>query len=222
MPAPYVEQMVTSGSDVDADRMEAPPLGRRERKKLEVRQRIVEAAETLFGTQGVAATTVDQIGELADVSQTTFFNHFSTKAGLVDALVDDLVVLFDGILERSRDSDATVAQTVHVLFHASAELTEVQHRLLRDVIAETARTSSPSARASLAQMRRGFTDHLAAGQRAGQVRSDREAHLLADGVLGLYIAVFLFWTTEADYPVAERLRESAGMAVDLLGAPVRT
>lgn len=217
-----VKQVVTSGSgpdpgpDVDVDAVEPRPLGRRERKKLEVRRRILEAAEALFAAQGMAATTVDQIGELADVSQTTFFNHFSTKAGLVDALVADLVVLFDGILERSRRTGATVAQTVHVLFHASAELTEIQHRLLRDLIAETARTSSPAARASLAQMREGFTDYLAAGQGVGQVRVDREAHLLADAVLGLYIAVFLFWTTAADYPVAERLREVSGMATDLI------
>lgn len=212
--------MVTSGSETGAEATAetAPPrpLGRRERKKLEVRRRILDAAEALFASQGVAATTVDQIGELADVSQTTFFNHFSAKAGLVDALVDDLVVLFEGILARSRDTGATVAQTVHTLFHASAELTEVQHRLLRDIIAETARTSSPAARASLAVMREGFADYLAEGQAAGQVRDDREAHLLADAVLGLYIAVFLFWTTAADYPVAERLREVTGMAVDLI------
>lgn len=216
MPALYVERVVTSGSETGAEAAEPRPLGRRERKKLEVRRRILDAAETLFATQGVAATTVDQIGELADVSQTTFFNHFSTKAGLVDALVDDLVVLFEGILQRSRDTGATVAETVHALFHASAELTEVQHRLLRDIIAETARNSSPAARASLALMREGFADYLAAGQTAGQVRGDREAHLLADAVLGLYIAVFLFWTTAADYPVAERLREVTGMAVDLV------
>jgi AcrR family transcriptional regulator len=208
--------VVTSGTEPGAEAVEPPPLGRRERKKLEVRRRIIDAAETLFAAQGVAATTVDQIGDLADVSQTTFFNHFSTKAGLIDALVAELVVLFDGILERSRDTGATVAQTVHALFHASAELTEVQHRLLREIIAETARTSSPAARASLTQMREGFTDYLAAGQQAGQVRGDREAHLLADAVLGLYIAVFLFWTTAADYPVAERLREVTGMAIDLI------
>lgn len=197
---------------------EPVPLGRRERKKLEVRQRILDAAATLFATQGLVATTVDQIAELADVSQTTFFNYFATKTGLVDAFIADLVVLFDGILDRAQATDEPVAQTVHVLFHVSADLTEVQHRMLRDLIAETARTSTLSARANLEHMRHRFSDCLAAGQRSGEVRTDRDAAILADAVLGLYIAVFLFWTTDADYPVAQRLRDSTELAKGLLAS----
>ena len=203
----------------DPTQREPLPTSRRERKKLAVRQSILDAAAALFSDQGVGATTVDQIAELADVSQTTFFNYFSTKTGLVDAFIADLVVLFDGILERAREADAPVARTVQVLFQASADLTEVQHRLLRDLIAETARTSTASARSSLEHMRSTFADCLSAGRRSGEVRDDRDAGLLADAVLGLYIAAFLFWTTDEDYPVAQRLRESAGLAMGLIEQP---
>jgi AcrR family transcriptional regulator len=190
--------------------------GRRERKKLAVRKAIMDAAETLFGRQGLGRTTVDQIAELADVSQTTFFNYFPTKTALVDALIAELVVLFDGILERAQGTDAPVERAVQVLFQASADLTEVDHRLLRDLIAETIRTSTAGARDSLEHMRRVFTESLVAGQRAGEVRADRDAALLADAVLGLYIAAFLFWTADAAYPVADRLRASIPLVMGLV------
>jgi AcrR family transcriptional regulator len=193
-----------------------PGPGRRERKKHEVRRRIVDAAEALFSEQGLKATTVDKIATRADVSQTTFFNYFPTRTALVDALIADLVTLFDGIVERARGADAPIARTVQSLFEESADLTEVQHRLLRDLIAETVRTSSADARSSLEHMRSVLTEILVAGQGTGEVRDDRDAGLLADAVLGLYIAVFLFWTADADYPVAERLRESITLVMGLI------
>jgi AcrR family transcriptional regulator len=181
-----------------------------------VRKAIVDAAEALFSEQGLGPTTVDQIATLADVSQTTFFNYFPTKTAVVDALIAELVVPFDGILERAQGADAPIERAVHTLFEASADLTEVQHRLSRDLIAETIRTSTVAARDSLEHMRRVFTTSLRAGQRSGEVRDDRDAPLLADAVLGLYVGVFLFWTSDADYPVADRLRASVPLVMGLV------
>jgi AcrR family transcriptional regulator len=200
----------------DAGENASVAWGRRERKKMAVRKGIVDAAEALFSHQGLGPTTVDQIATLADVSQTTFFNYFPTKTAVVDALIAELVVLFDGILERAQGADAPVERAVHTLFQASAELTEVQHRLLRDLIAATIRTSTADARESLEHMRRVFTTSLRAGQRSGEVRDDRDAPLLADAVLGLYVGAFLFWTSDADYPVADRLRASVPLVMGLI------
>jgi AcrR family transcriptional regulator len=63
------------------------PTGLRERKKAKTRAAIREHAMRLFEEQGYAATTVDQIAEAADVSQSTFFRYFPTKEETV--LADD-------------------------------------------------------------------------------------------------------------------------------------
>ncbi|MEV6490533.1 TetR family transcriptional regulator [Actinoplanes sp. NPDC051633] len=63
------------------------PSGLRERKKARTRAAIREHAMRLFEEQGYAATTVDQIAEAAEVSQSTFFRYFPTKEDVV--LVDD-------------------------------------------------------------------------------------------------------------------------------------
>ena len=54
-------------------------VSRRERKKEETKERIVQAAFQLFRKRGVDATTIEEICEKADVAKGTFFNYFPRK-----------------------------------------------------------------------------------------------------------------------------------------------
>ena len=68
-----------------------PPLGLRERKKLEKEHAIRDAARKLFTAKGYAATTLREVAELADVGFGTVFSYSNDKAGLLAMLfVDDL------------------------------------------------------------------------------------------------------------------------------------
>ena len=62
---------------------EPPSPGLRERKKAKTRAAIQAAALHLFERQGYQATTVDQIAEMAEVSQSTFFRYFPSKEDVV-------------------------------------------------------------------------------------------------------------------------------------------
>lgn len=68
--------------------VDQPTVGLRERKKARTRSEIQGHALRLFRQQGYEATTVQQIVEEAEVSESTFFRYFPTKAE---------VVLFDGM-----------------------------------------------------------------------------------------------------------------------------
>jgi AcrR family transcriptional regulator len=68
--------------------VDQPTVGLRERKKARTRAEIQGHALRLFRQQGYEATTVHQIIEEAEVSESTFFRYFPTKAK---------VVLFDGM-----------------------------------------------------------------------------------------------------------------------------
>jgi len=53
--------------------------GLRERKKAKTRATIQHEALALIRKQGYAATTVDQICDAAEISESTFFRYFPAK-----------------------------------------------------------------------------------------------------------------------------------------------
>lgn len=63
----------------------APPIGRRERRLLEVRNSLLAAGRDLLAEGGADACTIEAIAESADVATATFYNHFGSKE---DFLVD--------------------------------------------------------------------------------------------------------------------------------------
>lgn len=58
-------------------------LGRRERKKLMLREALIEAAYNLFEKKGYEETRVEDITDMVDVSTRTFFRYFSSKEDVV-------------------------------------------------------------------------------------------------------------------------------------------
>ena len=115
------------------------PAGRRERKKLDTRRRILRAAFELFQEKGFDATTVEEISERADVGKGTVFNYFPQKAAF-------LVAAYQGWLDLIRedlgppDSWKGPARTqLERVFSHLADLS-VKHRVLaRQVIFENMR-----------------------------------------------------------------------------------
>jgi AcrR family transcriptional regulator len=68
-------------------------LGLRERKKARMRETIQSFALQLMHEQGYAATTVEQIINGVDVSESTFFRYFPTKESLVLSDEFDPIIL---------------------------------------------------------------------------------------------------------------------------------
>ncbi|HET6342752.1 MAG TPA: helix-turn-helix domain-containing protein [Gemmatimonadota bacterium] len=67
-------------------------LGRRQEGVDKTRDRILDAARTLLKGDGYAEFTVDTVAREADVSRATVYYQFGSKAGLLEALFDDLAV----------------------------------------------------------------------------------------------------------------------------------
>ena len=54
----------------------------------EARRKILDSATLIFGKQGFAGAKTDEIAEHAGYGQATIFFHFKTKAGLLEACLD--------------------------------------------------------------------------------------------------------------------------------------
>ena len=87
-----------------------PGSGLHERKKVKTRLAIEDAALALFEERGYEATTVDEIAARAEVSTTTFFRYFPTKA---DVLLGDhgaeLPAIRQAIVDRPGPENDLVA-----------------------------------------------------------------------------------------------------------------
>jgi len=80
--------------------------GRRE----ETRQRLVDAAFSLFEEHGFDNVTVDQIATAAGVSRRTFFRHFKSKEKVVFPHTESRLDLFRGVIRaRTGGAPATFA-----------------------------------------------------------------------------------------------------------------
>jgi AcrR family transcriptional regulator len=75
---------------------EPSAIGLRERKKAKTRAAIQQHALRLFRDQGYSATTVTQIAEAAEISESTFFRYFPTKEHVIleDEFDDPLMAAF--------------------------------------------------------------------------------------------------------------------------------
>nr|WP_243657419.1 TetR family transcriptional regulator [Parafrankia sp. BMG5.11] len=114
--------------------------GLRERKKARTRAAIQTHALRLFREQGYHATTIEQIIDAAEVSETTFFRYFPTKEDVV--LQDDLDPL---IIEAFHDqpADLTPIQAIRAAIRQQFEaLTPRQRQAVQErtslIIAEPA------------------------------------------------------------------------------------
>lgn len=55
----------------------------------EARRKILDSATAIFGRQGFARTSTEQVAEEAGYGQATVFFHFKTKTGLLEACLED-------------------------------------------------------------------------------------------------------------------------------------
>lgn len=185
-------------------------LSRRERRKREVRGRIMDAAMARFVGQGFDDTTVDQIAEDADVAQKTFFNYFPTKQDLLQQLAEERIDELQEILEEERDrSGSTPAKLEHCFIRLS-ELLEQRGRFGRDLVLEVMRARSVGETGDeISKLHGSFGAILRDGQDVGDVRHDHPVEFLTEMVVACFGGVMNNWLNIPDYPVKDRLAQTA-------------
>ena len=197
-------------------------LSLRERRKREVRERIMAAAMKRFIRRGFDDTTVDEIAEDADVAQKTCFNYFSTKQELFHQLAEERIDELQDILEEERGGPGTTRRKLEHCFLRLSELLEERGLLARDLILESMRARPPGTTGDdITKLHRAFGAILRDGQARGDVRTDHPIEFLTEMVVGGFGAVMNNWVNIRNYPVKDRLAQTAaflGEAISPAGA----
>lgn len=72
---------------------------------LETRERIIDAAEDVFYTQGVSRTSLADVAKAAGVTRGAIYWHFENKTDLFNAMCERVRLPLEGIVEASLAAD---------------------------------------------------------------------------------------------------------------------
>src|SRR5471030_2150586 len=113
----------------------APHGGRRERHRVETRDRLYRAALRLFAERGFLETTVEDITESADVGKGTFFNYFPTKEHILAEFGGQRTAAVERALEKTKSTKGSVLDVIGELAGDAAGQANLNAALLRAIFA---------------------------------------------------------------------------------------
>jgi len=185
--------------------------GRRERRSRELRTRIYETARSLFLKHGFDATTVGQIAEAADIAPATFFNHFQNKAAILDTMTAEVFEHLQALVDEQIARPVSTQDQLLGFAERVAEEISRARNLAHDVLLGLMQIGLRRGDASphLSGIRSPFAGLFVAGQANGHVRRDYDPEFLAEVVIGALNGAITNWLNDPDYPLADRLRETA-------------
>jgi AcrR family transcriptional regulator len=168
--------------------------GRRARKSSESRSRIIECAAELFVARGYEGTTMDDIGECADVSRGTVFNYFPRKEDLVLAWFDRRRTVITDVLAPSKDGQQDTPDLLRRAFRTLARIFKDDPKNGRAMVRAWLHAGGPlltpdSDTAGL------FAAAIRAGQLRGDMSREVDPHRAGRLLFDAYSGVLYRWVT---------------------------
>lgn len=190
--------MARSATRTVKDQAAAPAaIGRRERNKLEKRNRIVAAARRLFAEQGFSDTTTQQIAEAADIGTGTLFLYARSKEDLL------VLVFHEEMLATAQDAFNDLAEALPLIdkvmrvFERMVLYHERDLVLARLLLKEILMPDRPDRGEELSHLMgaiyTGFGQLLVAAQRSGAISPRFDPLLTAQAMFAIYYLGLLSW-----------------------------
>jgi AcrR family transcriptional regulator len=190
--------------DSDSATVDAAPLGRRERSKAAVRQRLLEAALAAFAEKGYRASTIDEIAERADVARATAFNHYPRKEDfLLELILKRRQSIREGLEQQLASPDRTVLDGIREVVRTAARSYEanqetnqaMMHAMLQSGVMATAGSHSTGL---------AFGRAIAVGQGRGEIRTDVDAYAIGNALFDGCVGILYRWGLgEVDLPLEQ-------------------
>ena len=186
-------------------------MGRRERKKLQSRKTILEAAISEFSKKGYKETSVADIMSAADLGIGTFYNYFASKEDLLFSLLGRLGETIRMALAEARAAERTSLELLEVGARVTAKFLD-ENRFVMPLFLSASHHAGPHGGASeereaaevsphaqphgakgsngrmTPQIKQVFTEIIREGQAANEIRSDVPVDLIAEMFHSLYQA----------------------------------
>ena len=189
-------------------------LGLRERKKAKLRQQIIDTSIRLFRKHGYENTRVEDIVQILEISQPTFFRYFPSKDAVLREVGRRGFSCIKEHLETELSSNATTAERLRRMYEGMAREVESDRPLWRAVVLSAAMdpVRSPEMRRPEEIAVSLLREILAEGQKRGEVTKAFPVAHLAEFMEGLYTTVVRRWAVDLSGPhnLSERVRSALG------------
>lgn len=189
-------------------------LGLRERKKARLRQQIIDTSIRLFRKRGYENTRVEDIVQVLEISQPTFFRYFPSKDAVLREVGKRGFCCIKEHLETELSSHATTTERLRRMYEGMAREVEGDKPLWRAVVLSGAMdpARSPEIRRPKEVAVSLLRDVLEEGQKRGEVTKAFPPIRLAEFMEGLYVTGVRRWAMDLVGP--ESLLERTRSAVD--------
>ena len=194
-------------------------LSRRERKKLETRQRLMGAALDLFRDNGYEQTTVEQITDAADVAKGTFFNYFDTKESILPAVAEWRLRRIRELVSPRRGAPPSPVARIKLILRSIAEDPLTDPRLARHLIAASHQRDPQPVRALTTLL----AEQTQMGQEAGEIRRELDPMYVGGALRALFFQQMMMW--HCGYrprALPDLLDSMVDMLMDGIAAPTRS
>jgi AcrR family transcriptional regulator len=192
-----------------------PPMGRREKRKQEIRSRIEDAAYALFQRQGVDETSIEEICSEADVARRTFYGYFPNKHALlgglgISRLYSQTEPMLSMLMENHHTTRDRLAAMIDYIESNFSGYRDIDRQLI--LMAPSVFASEPDQQREIGNSAlASFSALVAAGQKSGDARTEFSADILATMVVGTLNTLTLNWALDRDYPIFAKLKEARAM-----------
>jgi AcrR family transcriptional regulator len=195
-----------------AERPGGQVVGLRERKKARLRQQIIDTAIKLFRKRGYESTRIDDIVQLLEISQPTFFRYFPSKDAVLREVGRRGFTCIEERLETELSSGASIADRLCRMYLGFAAEVESDRPLWRAVVLSGAMdpVRSPEMRRPQEIAVSLLREILAEGQKRGEITRAFPVDHLAEFMEGLYTTVVRRWAVDLAGPhsLTDRVRSA--------------
>ena len=165
-------------------------LSRRERKKLETRQRLMASALRLFRDRGYDTTTVEEITGAASVAKGTFFNYFETKEAILPALAEWRLRQIGEALAPERGAPSSPASRVKMTLVMVADDLLANYLPARCLFSAVVAQKYTQPGRALTML---LAEQVQQAQGAGEIRGDLDPVHVGGMIRALFFQQLILW-----------------------------
>jgi AcrR family transcriptional regulator len=161
------------------------------------RQRVLEAAEEVFGAKGYHGASVTEITRAAGVAQGTFYLYFRGKKEIFLDLVDGLSARLIAVSREASASAANYLEAQERSFAAFFDFTR-KHRHIYRIIQECDRVDPHTYRRFYTNLAEAYARGISEAEARGELPK-HDPEVLAYSIIGVghYVALrYLIWNDE--------------------------